>query len=247
MLQPETTGIQAQRLPAQNQMEQNYVSQHDSWVFAARAFTPSSRTVLRHPVRLPDGCLRASARRRLAAPGAEYQRRRHPGDHLRSQRRCGCQRAGHRHKYRYRGCDRSHNQRHRDLLHPAVAGRHVQRRGRRQGVPEAAAGEHQRRQRLRGRLEPEAHRRRRRDHHHHHRRSADARHHRRRARRNDREPALFFAAALHERRPARSHRLPVSDAGRAGKPGQQYEPGNNRRQLGHLRRHRPDQPECELR
>ncbi len=33
-------------------MEQNYVSQHDSWVFAARAFTPSSRKMLLHPLRL---------------------------------------------------------------------------------------------------------------------------------------------------------------------------------------------------
>ncbi len=30
-------------------------------------------------------------------------------------------------------------------------------------------------------------------------------------------------------------------------PGNYYQPGVNRGQLGHLWRHRPDQPECELR
>ena len=79
MLQPETTGIQAQRLPAQNQMEQNYVSQHDSWVFAARAFTPSSRTMLRLPLRLPDGLsaawrCSAACRSRPRAPAAAASR-----------------------------------------------------------------------------------------------------------------------------------------------------------------------------
>jgi hypothetical protein len=57
----------AQRLPAQNQMEQNYVSQLDSWVFAARAFTPSPRTMLLLPPSLPDGLLQLGAVQRLGA------------------------------------------------------------------------------------------------------------------------------------------------------------------------------------
>src|ERR1017187_10206870 len=47
-------------------MEQNYVSQHDSWVFAARAFTPSPHTMLL-PLRLPDALLRHGP---VGRPGA---------------------------------------------------------------------------------------------------------------------------------------------------------------------------------
>ena len=69
--------------------------------------------------------------------------------------------AGHRHQYRYRGCDTTLKPPTRDLYSiSAVAGRHLQRRGRRQGLPKAAAGERHRRQRLDVRVESEAHGRR---------------------------------------------------------------------------------------
>jgi hypothetical protein len=60
-------GIQPNPFKRKNQMEQNYVSQLDSWVFAARAFTPSPRTMLLLPLSLHAGLLRPGAVQRIDA------------------------------------------------------------------------------------------------------------------------------------------------------------------------------------